>query len=349
MISLIVATLVVIFLSGVFSGTEASLFSISLSKARQLYAEGKCSKLFLMLVENRDNYVITIVFNNNIANIAGSLVVGNIAMVVLGPGLANYIFSTMLILSIIVFAEILPKAIGARKPVQIISFMARPLEWARIALFPVVYLVTKFSDWLLKKMFGDIEEAITSEAEIRYLAQAGSDDINSEIRPSEANLIKRVFDLHDSSAEDIMTPRTCMTYLNAKDVLMDVEGTIRDCQHSRLVVVSKTVDHVAGIVFKDKLLMAMADGKQDLTIQAIGIEEVRTVSESISAEALLKIFQKEKRHLAIVMDEHDGVAGVVTLEDVLEIIVGEIVDETDTVIDMRDLIKNRKTLKRVQA
>ncbi|WP_210498373.1 hemolysin family protein [Vibrio crassostreae] len=350
MFELIAATTVVVLLSGIFSGSEAALFSIPASKAEQLYSEGKCTALFLKIVKVRDEYMSTLVFLNNIVNIAGSMYVAKTALAVLGDGALNTAYSFALTLMIIVFAEILPKSIGVKKSQSVIGVMARPLSWAKWLLSPVIRVVTGITGWIVNKLFGEITESVTTEAEIEYLVSAGAKCKESEIRHTEAELIQNVFDMNDTAAIDIMTPRTTLSYVNQTDKLGDIADKIKQCQHSRLVVTGESIDDVVGITYKNSILIALAEGKSEETIERLGLfDEAKFVSEKTSAESLIKIFQKEKRHLAVVNDQHGGVSGVVTLEDALEVLVGEIVDESDEVQDMRELaaeLKIKKKLKR---
>lgn len=349
MIELFVATMVLIILSGLWSGTEVALFCIDINKAKQLHKEGKCSTLFLKMIENKDSYVSTLVFLNNIVNIAGSMFVGAMAIKVFGNGTSNVIFSLALTLMIIVFAEILPKAVGSRKSVFIVSWMSGILEFFKWFLNPVVFLVMKFTNFILKMLFGEIVGESVSEGEIAHLVSEGAKDSNSEIRINEAELIKRVFSIHDTKAKDIMTPRTCLSWINKDKKLSEVAEQIKNSEHSRIVVVDETIDQILGIAFKTKLLIALTNGEGHKTIEELGITEIKTVNEETTAEGLQKIFQKEKKHILAVLDEHGGLSGVVTLEDVVEIVFGEIMDETDSVEDLRTLATERKILRKIES
>lgn len=342
MTELVLSTIIVILLSGIFSGSETALFSMSISKAKQLYAEKKCSKLFLTMIEERDSYVSTLVFLNNIVNIAGSIYVGKLAYNLLGDGITNTIFSISLTMLIIIFAEILPKSIGNKKSKNVIIIMSKPLKAAKIILNPIVFLVSKFTDSIIKTMFGKIEDETISENEIRYLASTGADCSKSDIRPNEKKLINRSFDLHDTKSKDIMTPRIIMSHISGSDKIIDIAEHVIDLQHTRIVVIGDTIDHVLGFVLKSEILTALYRGKGELLVSELELHNVRGVDESISAEALMYIFKKEQRHLAIVRDEHDGVSGVVTLEDTLEVLIGEIVDETDKAEDLREVAADQK-------
>lgn len=346
MVELISSTILLIFLSGLWSGTEAALFSINTMKARQWYASNQCSKLFLYMVENKEEYVSTLVVLNNIVNISGSIYVGLLAAEIFGT--EGGIFSGVLTLMIIIFAENIPKAIGGRKSKAIVTLMARPLYFSKIVLHPLVWIVTKISNFFLSWFFKTNEEESISEHEIEYMVSEAAKDKNSEIRENEAKIIKRVFDLYDLKAVDIMTPRVLISYLKESDTLNEVAEQIKTSQHSRLVVIGDTIDDVIGITYKEDLLIQLTEGNGHLTIGELKLDTVKMVSESISAEALMRIFKSEKKLLSVVQDEHGGVSGVVTLEDVLEILVGEIVDETDQAADLRLVAAENKKMRKLQ-
>lgn len=349
MIELIASMLVMIMASGICSGSEAALFSISINKVRQLYEEGKCSKVFLSVVENRDSFVSTITFLNNIVNIAGSMYIGSIAAKYLGSGTGYAAFSIFLTLSIIIWAEILPKTIGAKKSIPIMIRMSSFLTASRWVLYPAVMVTTKFCDWLLLKLLGDVKEEPISEAEIGHLVNVASKDISSDVRPSEAELVKSVFKIHDTKAKDIMTPSTQITKLLATDKLGDVEEKIMSFQHSRVIITGEESYDILGIVLKEDLLIALAKGERESLVSDLNIRPIRKVGETVNAESLLRILRNNTESsnksvplIASVTDEFGGISGIVTLEDVLEILVGEIVDETDLTVDLQEEAKMKK-------
>lgn len=345
---LALATLTLIILSAVFSASEAAIFSISENKAKELHKEGKCGNLFLKIVSSKDKYISTIVLLNNVVNIMGSVVVGGIAANVFGESWLG-VFTFILTITIVMFSEIIPKAIAIRKAAGVTVFMAGPLEVCRVLLHPVVWLINCFSGSILKMMFGDITNSITSEAEIRYLATAGAKDARSEISKKEAELIHRVFDLQDTPASEIMSPRTVMTYMERDKKLGEYKDFIRESQHSRIVVIGESIDDVVGVLLKDDLLNLLIDGKEGVLIG--DLEAVRpplVVGEKTKAEAIIKIFQRQNEHMAVVHDSFGGVSGVVTLEDAFELLVGEIVDETDVAPDMQMVAKAKLKMAKKQ-
>lgn len=346
MLSLIVAMVLLIVLSAVFSASEAALFSISKNKAEELRAEGRCSELFLKIVRNKDDYISTIVCLNNLANIMGSIYVGALAVKVFGE-LWLGLFTFVLTVAIIMFSEIIPKAVAIRKAQTIIKIMSGPLETFRYLLFPVVWTVNEFSGFLIRKMFGETKVSITSESEIRYLASAGAKCSKSGIGEKEAELIHKVFDLQATPVQAIMTPRIVMTTLSDKDILIEKKDFIQQSQHSRIILLGEDVDDVVGVVLKTDLMSEVIEGRGDFQIR--NLECVRTpffVGDDMTAACLIKIFQKNGEHIAIVKDAYDGVCGVVTLEDAIEQLIGEIVDETDVATDMQMMAKAKGKLRK---
>lgn len=178
----------------------------------------------------------------------------------------------------------------------------------------------------------------TNESEIMLLAKIGYQE--GIIEDDEAEMIQRVFLLNDLAASDLMTPRTALTYLRGDLSLAASRVEIVTSQHTRIIVIEESLDRVIGVALKDELLTAMVEGKRDRKIAEF-IRKVRFVPETIQADRLLKLFQKSRSHLAVVVDEYGTVSGVVTLEDVLEVLTGEIVDETDRIIDLQAAARKR--------
>ena len=155
-------------------------------------------------------------------------------------------------------------------------------------------------------------------------------------------MIQRVFQLNDLTAADLMTPRIIITYLKGDLTLAECQTEIVKSQHTRILVIDDTIDNVVGLVLKDQLLTTMINGDNDQKIADL-VRQVRFVPESIRADKLLKVFQETREHLAVVLDEYGGVAGVVTLEDVLEVLTGEIVDETDRSVDLQEIARKKRS------
>ncbi len=335
MSELVFAVCVVLFMSAICSGAEAALLSVPLVKVKKLAASKKPNaKLLLSIREKINRPITTIVTLNNIANIGGSIYVGAVATSTLGNRWLGT-FTGILTFLIIVFGEIIPKTVAENHALPISLFAAKPILFLTKLLTPLVWCIELITAPFISKE----KRKTTDESEIKYLAYIGKQE--GVIEHRESDMIQKVFDFNDITAENIMTPRVAMTYLNINDRLSDIKETIINSQHSRIIAIKDSTDDVAGIVYKSELLTAIVNGRKDEPILNF-IHDVQFVAESTRTNRLLEVFQKNKQHLTVVVDEYGGVAGVVTLEDVLEIITGEIVDETDKVADLQEFARKMR-------
>lgn len=331
---LIIAIIIVLLSSALCSGTEAALFSIPAVRARQLAESKTAAALTLLAIrKNMSRPIASIVILNNIANIVGSIVVGRIATSVLGNAWLGVI-SGVLTLLVILFSEIIPKTLGERYAENISLIVARPVMGITYLLTPIVWTIEKLTSPITQ----DKTSPTTNEAEIKLLARIGRQE--GIIEADESEMIQRVFRLNDVTAEDIMTPRVAMTYLRSHLTLAEVQEDIIASPHSRIVVTGDSIDDIVGVVLKDELLTAIIQHKGALQISELA-HEVHFIPVTVRADNLLTIFQQTRRLLAVVIDEFGGVAGVVTLEDVLETLTGNIIDETDKFADLRAAARNQ--------
>lgn len=336
MLQLALVMLVVILGSALCSGAETALLSMPILRVRQLAQSEKRSTIVLLQIREQINRPIaTIVILNNIFNIVGSILVGQVTATALGDAWLGAV-SGVLTFLIIVFAEILPKTVGERFSEPISLAIARPIQLLTLLLSPLVWLVERVT----APVTHNRKIPLTNEAEIRFLTKLGRQE--GIIEDDEAEMIQRVFRLNDVSAADLMTPRVAMTYLAGDRTLADARQEIIDSQHSRIVVIGESIDQVAGVVLKDALLIAMIDDHTGITIDSL-VRQVRFVPESIRADKLLKSFQDYREHLVVVLDEYGGVSGVVTLEDVVEVLTDEIVDETDRIVDLQAIARRKRS------
>jgi CBS domain containing-hemolysin-like protein len=198
-----------------------------------------------------------------------------------------------------------------------------------ILFTPIVWLIER----LVAPIVGTHKNPTTNEAEIRLLARIGQQE--GVIERDESEMIERVFRLNDTVAGHIMTPRVSITYLHADDTLAAARERILSSEHTRMLVIGDAIDDVRGIALRSELLAALLAG-QEQQLVAANMRPAAFVPASAHADKLLEVFRQTRQHLSVVVDEYGGVAGVVTLEDVLEVLTGEIVDETDRVADLQD-------------
>lgn len=336
MITLFIVIFFVILGSGICSSSEAALFSISKLRVRQLAQSHDPSPSIVALLvirENMNRPIATIVILNNIFNIIGSIVIGRIAGSVLGDEWLG-LFSGLLTFLIIIGGEIVPKTLGERYAERLAILVALPVKGLTFLFLPLVWLMEKVTAPFVK---GN-KLPTTNEAEIQLLANIGRQE--GIIEEDEADMIQRVFQLNDMMASDLMTPRVALTYVRGDITVVDAKQDIINSQHSRIVVVEESIDKVMGIALKDALLTAIVEGKNTEKVSTFS-RNARFVPETIRADKLLKVFQEAREHLLVVVDEYGTVVGVVTLEDVLEVLTGEIVDETDRVIDLQEMARRK--------
>ena len=335
MLQLIIIVFVVIFGSGLCSATETALFSVSPLRVRQLAQSNHPATLALLAIrENMNRPIATIVIMNNIFNIVGSIVTGSIASQVLGDTWLG-IFSAILTLLIIMFGEIIPKTIGERYCEQIAMVTALPVTGLSLVFTPLVWIIENVT----APFFKTKKRPTTNEAEIKLLANIGQQE--GIIESDEAEMIQRVFRLNDVTAADLMTPRIMLTYIRGNLTLEAAKKDIIASQHTRIIVVDESIDQVIGFALKHNLLTAMVEGNNQEKIANLA-RKVHFVPEIIRADKLMKNFIAAREHLAVVVDEYGDVAGVVTLEDVLEVITGEIVDETDRTVDLQEIARKKR-------
>ncbi|MDJ0661869.1 MAG: hemolysin family protein [Crocosphaera sp.] len=335
MVNIIFVVLIVLTGSAICACAETALFSVSRVKVKQLAQSKKPAAIVLQSIRSKMNRPIaTIVILNNIFNIVGSIVIGSLAAKVLGDAWLG-LFSSVLTFLIIVCGEIVPKTIGERYSEPIALIVAIPVQFLTVIFTPLVWLMEQITSPFTQRR----KLPTTNEAEIRFLTMIGYKE--GVIEDDEAEMIQRVFQLNDLTAAELMTPRVIVTFLKGNSTLIESQDDIIASEHTRILVIEESIDQVIGYCLKDELLAAIIRGKGNQTINQL-LRQVHYVPESIKADKLLKTFQDTCEHLMVVLDEYGGVSGVVTLEDVLEVLTGEIVDETDRIIDLQEIARKKR-------
>jgi CBS domain containing-hemolysin-like protein len=316
----LVVLIVLLLLSGFFSSAETALFSISRAKARHIAKErGLTNSLIKKMKDDPHRLLSTILIGNNLVNVAAAALATAIT-IGLAASHAVGIATGLMTALILIFGEIIPKSIATRNNVLIARVVIIPLYWLSILFAPIIYLlnfIPKLTSKVQRKSRVTEEELMTF---VEVVEEEGG------IEEEEKELIHNIFEFDDTSASEIMTPRADMFVINVDDEL-NVEAIIRS-GFSRIPVIEEDIDHVIGILnIKDLFMHQVTSAKQ--TDARSVMSEPYFVPENKKLDHLLQEFKRRKQHLAIVVDEHGGVSGLITLEDALEEIVGEIVDETD--------------------
>jgi CBS domain containing-hemolysin-like protein len=239
----------------------------------------------------------------------------------------------------ITLGEQAPKFIGIKHPRASTLFVAIPLRIFYIIFKPVIYLINITSNAILRSIGikpDELKESVHSEEEIRLLIAEGKK--SGAIDSTEHQLIEKIFEFNDKIAREIMVPRNNMIALNINSSRDKIYQIATEEGFSRMPVYKDTVDNIVGIIYTKDLISA-AEHRELITIQDI-IRPVTFVSASKNIGDLLKELQKQKAHLAIVVDEYGGVEGIVTIEDIIEEIVGEIQDEYD--VEISEVVHEKK-------
>jgi len=325
MVNLIVLLIGILFASGLCSMVEAAILSLPLVKARILFDEKrKGSKDLLIIKENVHIAIATIVVLNNSVNIVGSIFVGREALRIFGNewlAISAAIFTFL----IIVISEVIPKTIGEYRKVSISLASAKTLRIVMWLLRPLVEILI-----LLTKSFrkGSAGPKVTEE-EIKAMLKLGRDA--GTIEMDEEKLCNKVFKLNDLRAIHVMKPIDQIYALPSQKKLVEVKDSILDSQYSRIAVYEKEISNIVGICQQRVLLREIAKDNYEARISDFMLRPI-FVNENEKTDDLLTKFQVYHQHLFIVQDKAKRNIGIVSMEDVLEELFGEIYDEKDKVV-----------------
>jgi len=316
----IVILLVLLFLSALFSASETALFSISRTRARHLAKEpGRANALIHKLKEDPHRLLSTILIGNNFVNIAASALATTLAMRLL-PNYAFGLATGVMTMMILVFGEVLPKSLATRNNILVARSTIFFIRWMMILFSPLIWLLN-----FIPRLTGRIQRSPTAtEEELMTFVEVVEEE--GEIKEEEKKLIHNIFEFDDTKASEIMTPRRDMFVIDI-DAPLDLKA-IAEMGFTRIPVIQDDLDHIVGIVLIKDLFMHLAISEEAPDLRKI-MRPPYFIPENKKLDKLLQQFRKSKNHIAIVVDEHGGVAGLISLEDALEQLVGEIRDETD--------------------
>ena len=316
----IIILIVLLLLSGFFSSSETALFSISKTKARHLAKEdSKTYKLIDTMKNDPHKLLSTILIGNNIVNVGASALATSTTMNIL-PNYAVGVATGIMTFLILVFGEIFPKSVATRNNILIAKITIFPIYWLSILFYPIIMFMN-----FIPKLTGKIKKTPSAtEEELMTFVEVVEEQ--GEIKEEEKELIHNIFEFDDTSASEIMTPRTDMFVVDA-DEKLKLDEVVKS-GFTRIPVIEGDIDHVVGIINIKDLFMHQAISDTQIDVRKI-MSKPYFVPENKKLDQLLHQFKTRKHHIAIVVDEHGGVSGLITLEDALEEIVGEITDETD--------------------
>jgi len=336
MLLFIVAVSFALGVSALCSLTEAGLYAVRLTYVRQLAQSGRrAGAILLDFKRNMERPITAILILNTTANTAGAAIAGAQARLLFGESFLIW-FSALFTFAVLTFSEILPKVAGVAYNRSVARLASVPLNGVITLLSPLVWLGERASRFLRQAS----PEPMAPEEEVRQMAALSAEE--GSILPLEATLVRNVLRLNEIKARDIMTPRTVVFRLRADLTVRDVAEEAVRLPHARIpIYAADEPEHWLGVVLRRDLLAALARDEFDATLESIA-KPLQFVPQVIRGHQLLSEFLAKRVHLLAVLDEFGGVAGIVTLEDVMESLLGqEIVDETDAVVDMQDAARKR--------
>ena len=324
-----IALILCIALSAFFSATETA-FSAS-NRVRLKTVEGprkERAQLVLSLLDRYDSLLTTVLIGNNLVNIAGTAIATVLFTMFIFKGqedLGATVASVVMTVLVLFFGEVGPKTLAKQQPEKYAMAVAPVIRVLMILLRPLDWLFSLWRKLLAMMIKPDPEESQIEDELITIIDEAQTE---GDIEEDEGELIRSAIEFNDQDASDIMTPRVDVTAISDTVSLEEAAETFRKTWYSRIPVYHEDLDHVVGILNEKDFYKMTHEGCQDITRI---MKEPVFAPASISISSLLKLFRTSKTHLVILLDEFGGTDGIVTMEDVLEELVGEIYDEHDEV------------------
>ena len=329
------------------SGTEIAYTSLSKLKMRKENEKPSATQKLVNYIYNHyDNALSTILIGNNLVNIAATSVATVIAVNLahtlgekITEDMASSIVTVVMTVLILIVGEITPKMIARRCSEKFASFAAFPLIVLMVVFFPAVW-ITGLVVKLFSLMWRNKEDqnVTITEEDLETILDTAEDA--GVIDENETELLQSALEFSDMIAADILTPRIDVVGFEIGDSIEEVLKVIKETQFSRYPVYERTVDHVVGILYVKHLLRELAE-RQDVKLEEILLEPA-FIPKSMNLNGIMNEFRKTRTHMAVVADEYGGITGIVTMEDVLEQLVGEIWDENDDIVnDWQELAPGR--------
>ncbi|MCB0666519.1 MAG: HlyC/CorC family transporter [Saprospiraceae bacterium] len=322
---------------------EAVLLSVTPTYVKRKVQEGtEAGRLLEEFKKDIDKPLSSILTLNTIAHTVGAIGVGaqagkiygenNLVLWGIDIGYESLI-AALMTLAILILSEIIPKTIGANMWRTLAPFTARSLKWLIRILWPLVWLSQRITQGLKR----DKDKSVLSRADISAMTWVGEE--TGALHQKESTIIRNLLRLKDLTVRDIMTPRTVMMLVPESMTCGDFYEKFSKTPFSRIPVYDGKEDNITGMVLKDSILTQVAADRHEEILSHIRIP-INVLNDSLSITEVMERLSKQRAHLAIVVDDYGSISGLVTMEDVMETLLGiEIVDESDTVTDLQKLAR----------
>ncbi|XP_039027038.1 putative DUF21 domain-containing protein At3g13070, chloroplastic [Hibiscus syriacus] len=317
-------------LSAFFSMAETAITTLWPWKVRELAEKDSEDGVFKMLRSDVTRFLTTILIGTTVVNIGATALVTDAATAIFGEAGVSAATGVMSV-AILLLTEITPKSIAVHNPTEVARFVVRPVAWLSVILYPVGRVVTYLSMGMLK-IFGlkGKSEPYVTEDELKLMLRGA--ELSGAIEEEEQDMIENVLEIKDTHVRAVMTPLVDVVVIDASSTLVDFHDLWLTHQYSRVPVFEQRVDNIVGIAYAMDLLDSVPKGGllESTTVGDMAHKPAFFVPDSMLVWNLLREFRIRKVHIAVVLNEYGGTVGIVTLEDVVEEIVGEIFDENDS-------------------
>ncbi len=323
---LIFSLIVLLMLSAFFSSSETAFSTANLIRMRN-YADEKVkgARKALWIMEHYDKTLATILVGNNFVNIASTTLCAIIfGKFILNPTLANVLNTVIMTIVVLIFGEICPKSLAKAGADKLALKFAGVMFFLVKVLTPITYPFYALQKAMLKRVKADDNPTVT-EDELESIIDTMEEE--GVLDAEDADLIQGVMDLDTQTVYDIMTPRIDVVAIEVKAEIDELKNKFLESGFSRIPVYNEDKDHMIGIVHQKDFFKSMLSNKK-FTIKSLMTEPIY-VAENMKANDLIRKMQQDKKHMAVVIDEHGGTSGIVTFEDAVEEMLGDIYDEHD--------------------
>ncbi len=323
-----------LFLSALFSGSEVSLFSLNRKKLRDNLQKNPLIERYLkQLLDHPRRLLVTILIGNTVINVIASIITVSIALDIAAVSALslNFLLTAQIIILtilLVIFGELVPKVWAAHKPVSFAKYIAVPLYWISVIIFPVAEALTEVIRISVSKLKFDKSKTVILPEELSELADLSRE--RGALIEGEHGLLSNIVSFRSVHVHEVMTPRVDMVCVPVDCKFDELLTILTSTGHSRIPVYENDLDNIRGIIYAKDLLPYIKNVKMRDTLSLPSItRKILFVPKMKMIDDLMHEFQEKKLHLAIVVDEYGGTAGLITLEDILEEILGEIRDEYD--------------------
>ncbi|MDN5304077.1 MAG: magnesium and cobalt exporter, family [Fusobacteriaceae bacterium] len=332
--SQIILLIFLIILSGFFSSSETALTGFKMTKLKKVEEENEnIANLLKLWLKKPNEFLTAILIGNNIVNILASSIATTLAISLIGNNANTILLVTgIMTIIILIFGEITPKIIAKNYPTKISMAVIKIINILNILFYPITKILI-FVSRIISRFFGvELNETkfLITEEDIKSFVTVGKDE--GVLEEEEQEMIHSIFEFGDTTVKEVMIPRTTMFVLEGSQTLNDVWDDIIDSGFSRIPVYEEKIDNIVGIIYVKDLFTVIKEDKVDLPIKNF-VRDAYFVPETKELDDLLKEFKKAHIHIAMVVDEYGGINGLVTIEDLIEEIIGEISDEFDDADD----------------